>query len=83
MSYGLPIIAAQADGTQADLVRPVNGWHIPPGDKDALRAALLTALSDIPLLRKMGAESYRIVADEVNLEHMVAVFIEALNRSLA
>ena len=83
MSYGLPIIAAQADGTQADLVRPVNGWHIPPGDTDTLRAALLTALSDIPRLRTMGAESYRIVAEEVNLEQMVAVFVEALNRSLA
>ena len=83
MSYGLPIIAAQADGTQADLVRPDNGCHIRPGDKDALRAALMTALSDIPMLRQMGAKSYRIVAEEVNLDQMVAVFVEALNRSVA
>ena len=83
MSYGLPVIAAEADGTQADLVRPANGWQVPPGDPDALRAALLTALSDIPRLRKMCAESYRIVAEEVNLEQMVAVFVEALNRSAA
>jgi hypothetical protein len=26
----------------------------------------------------MGAESYRIVAEEINLEKMVAVFVEAL-----
>ena len=27
MSFGLPVIAAEADGTQADLVRPANGWQ--------------------------------------------------------
>lgn len=82
MSYGLPMIAAEADGTQADLVRPENGWQIPPDDLTALGAALSTALEDIPALRKMGAESYRIVSEEINLEKMVAVFIEALKRSL-
>lgn len=83
MSYGLPVIAAQADGTQVDLVRPGNGWQIPPGDLSALQSTLLTALSDIPLLRKMGAESYRIVSEEVNLDRMVSVFVEALTRSLS
>jgi hypothetical protein len=28
----------------------------------------------------MGAESYRIVREDVNLEKMAGVFIEALNR---
>jgi hypothetical protein len=27
----------------------------------------------------MGAESYHIVAEEINLEKMVGVFVEALN----
>ena len=76
-----PLIAAEADGT-GDLVRPENGWQIPPDDLPALGAALSTALRDIPMLRKMGAESYRIVSEEINLEKMVAVFIEALKRSL-
>ncbi len=83
MGYGLPVIAAEADGTQADLVRPGNGWQIPPGDTDALRSTLLTALADIPALRKMGAESYRIVSEEVNLAQMVSVFVQALKRSTA
>ena len=30
-------------------------------------------------LRAMGAESYRIVREEINLEKMVAVFVGALN----
>jgi len=83
MSYGLPVIAAQADGTQADLVRPENGWQIPADDVQALNHALENALSDLPALRAMGAESYRIVSQEINLDQMVSVFVEALNRSLA
>jgi len=30
MAYGLPVIVAEGDGTQSDLVRPENGWRIPP-----------------------------------------------------
>ena len=82
MSFGLPIIAAQADGTQEDLLRPSNGWIIPPNDILALKAALTKALSDLKNLRNMGAESYRIVSEEINLGKMVAVFIKTLNRSL-
>ncbi|MBW6465415.1 MAG: glycosyltransferase family 4 protein [Brevefilum sp.] len=81
MSFGLPVIAAEADGTQADLVRPRNGWQIPPNDVSALQTALHQALSDIAALRKMGAESYRIVSEEVNLDKMVAVFLQALKRT--
>lgn len=81
MSYGLPVIAAQADGTQVDLVRPENGWQVPQDDISALQSALEQALSDVTALREMGAESYRIVAEEINLDKMVSVFVEALNRS--
>lgn len=83
MSFGLPVIAAEADGTQADLVREGNGWQIPPNDPASLQAALAQALADLPRLRRMGAESYRIVAEEINLDRMVQAFIEALNRSIA
>lgn len=79
MSYGLPVIVAQGDGTQDDLVRPENGWQVPPEDDEALASALREALSDPARLRRMGAESYRIVAQEINLEHMAAVFVQALN----
>jgi glycosyltransferase involved in cell wall biosynthesis len=81
MRYGLPIIAAQADGTQVDLVRPANGWIIPTNDIPALEAVLIEALADFQKLRSMGTESYRIVAEEINLEQMVATFSEALHRS--
>lgn len=79
MSYGLPVIVAKGDGTQDDLVRPQNGWQVAPEDFEALLSALREALADVRRLRAMGAESYRIVAEEVNIEKMVEVFVEALN----
>lgn len=79
MSYGLPVIVAQGDGTQDDLVRKENGWQIPPDDFDALVATMQDALSDVARLRRMGAESYRIVKAEINIENMVETFVTALN----
>lgn len=78
MSYGLPVIVAQGDGTQNDLVRPQNGWLIPPNDLPALQAVLLQALSAPERLRSMGAESYRIAVQEANIENMAAQFLRAL-----
>lgn len=83
MSFGLPIIAAEADGTQGDLVRPNNGWQIPSDNIQALTETLCEALSDNDQLRQMGRESYRIVSEEVNLDQMVDVFINAVNRSIS
>jgi glycosyltransferase involved in cell wall biosynthesis len=80
MSYGLPVIVAQGDGTQDDLVREGNGWQIPPDDFDALLSTMKDALSDVARLRRMGAESYRIVKEEINIEKMVETFLTALNR---
>jgi len=70
----------QGDGTNDDLVRPGNGWQIPADDLPALTETLRTALAEVGRLRAMGAESYRIVAEEINLEKMVGVFVEALNQ---
>jgi glycosyltransferase involved in cell wall biosynthesis len=79
MSHGLPVVVAQGDGTQDDLVREGNGWQIPPEDDLALASTLREALSDLGRLRRMGAESYRIVSAEINLEKMVEAFVGALN----
>jgi len=78
MSFALPVIVAEADGTQTDLVREENGWRIPPGDLNELTKTLTQALRDISRLRAMGLESYRIVAKEINLENMVSSFKKAI-----
>lgn len=79
MSYGLPVIVARGDGTQDDLVREGNGWQIPPDDFGALVSAMKDALSDPARLRRMGAESYRIVKEEINIEKMAETFVTALH----
>ncbi len=82
MSFGLPVISAEADGTQACLVTPGNGWIIPPGDLAALSELLQTALQDPATLRRMGRESFRIASEEVNVEAMVDAFARAVNFAL-
>lgn len=81
MAHGLPVIVAQGDGTQADLVRTGSGWQIPTDDLAALVDALNLALSSAGRLRQMGNEAYRIVDEEVNLETMAASVIQALNQT--
>lgn len=77
MSYGLPVIVAEGDGTQGDLVRSENGWLLPPGDLELLKNALGSALAEPARLREMGAASYRIVSEEINLEAMASAFAGA------
>ncbi len=79
MRWGLPVIAAQGDGTLDDLVQPENGWRVPPGDLQALTRTLQSALEDLPRLRRMGQASFQIVQEQANIEKMVEVFIQALN----
>jgi glycosyltransferase involved in cell wall biosynthesis len=79
MSHGLPVIVAKGDGTQDDLVRAANGWQIAPDDYHALVSAMKNALSDVARLRRMGEESFRIVSEEINIQKMADVFVQALN----
>lgn len=83
MRWGLPVIAAQGDGTLDDLVQPENGWRVPPGDQQALTRTLQIALEDLPRLRRIGQASFRIVQERANIEKMVEVFILALNSTSA
>ncbi|MBP7227748.1 MAG: glycosyltransferase family 4 protein [Longilinea sp.] len=82
MSRALPVIVAAGDGTQSDLVRPENGWNVPPNDRTALQAAIAEATREASRLRRMGLASYRIVREEINLETMVAAFASAVQSVL-
>jgi glycosyltransferase involved in cell wall biosynthesis len=78
MSFGLPVISGKADGTQSDLVREENGWVLPDESPQTLSRLIKDALGDIRRLRRMGAASYRIVSEEINLENMVSAFLRAI-----
>ena len=78
MSYGLPVIVAEGDGTQNDLVSGGNGWLIPANNMEKLRETLDQALGDPRLLAEMGDRSFQLVRDRFNIEEMIKVFVEAL-----
>jgi glycosyltransferase involved in cell wall biosynthesis len=80
MSFALPVIVGEADGTQEDLVRPENGWLLPDISVQTLAETISLAVDDIDALRKKGAASFRIVSEEINLENMIAVFSKAIHK---
>jgi glycosyltransferase involved in cell wall biosynthesis len=79
MAHGLPVIVAEADGSQRDLVASDAGWLIPPRDDQALLETLREALGDAKRLRRMGRAAYDRVKDRFHVGAMVAVFVQALN----
>ena len=79
MAHGLPVIVAEGDGTQNDLVAGDNGWLVPSNDLNALTEALSHALSEPLRLREMGIRSHRLVSERYNIDTMVQVFVNAMN----
>ncbi len=77
MSFALPVIVTEADGTEEDLVRD-NGWIVEKENINALADCLEQAIRDPVALRERGKESFRIVAQEINLERMADRFIDGL-----
>ena len=82
MAHGLPVIVAEGDGTQNDLVRSQNGWLIKPNDLDHLVQTLKQALSNPIKLRQMGDESFRIANQEININAMADQFIQVINHTI-
>lgn len=79
LAHALPVLMAEGDGTQSELVRAGNGWLVPPGSLEGLTYLLGEALKNPLRLRTMGLESFRIAVEDVNLERMAGVFAEAIN----
>jgi glycosyltransferase involved in cell wall biosynthesis len=80
LAYALPVIAAEGDGTQQDMVTADNGWLVRPGDVEDLRAALNRAIvSEESGLRAMGAASFRLAQTRFNVGAMADAFVAALS----
>jgi glycosyltransferase involved in cell wall biosynthesis len=78
MAAGLPVIVAEGDGTQNDLVSGDNGWLVTADDLQALTNAMQEALSDPVGLVEMGKASYRLAVERFNIDHMRSQFLKAL-----
>jgi glycosyltransferase involved in cell wall biosynthesis len=55
MAYGRPVVAGAVGGLLDLVVDGETGLHVPPGDVQALRAALRRLLADPELRRRLGA----------------------------
>ena len=83
MSFGLPVIVSEADNTEIDLVTERNGWIVKKDCVTSLVDAISKAMRDRPALSLKGAESFRIVCEEINLERMADRFVDAIKRIVA
>jgi glycosyltransferase involved in cell wall biosynthesis len=82
LARGLPVIAAEGDGSQEDMVTPENGWLVPAGNTPALAAALQEAVENPRRLAAMGRASLRLAQTRFSPEIMLDVFVRALRTTL-
>jgi glycosyltransferase involved in cell wall biosynthesis len=80
ISAGLPVVASDAVGAAAELVRPdENGYVVPAGDATALADAMFRVLESPATLRRMSQAS-RQLAQEIRpsaiVERWVRLFAE-------
>lgn len=71
MSWGLPAIATAVGGVPEMITHEVNGLLIPPGDTEALAAAITRLMSDPPLRQRLGEAARATVAERFSLDTAV------------
>jgi glycosyltransferase involved in cell wall biosynthesis len=78
LANGLPVVVAEGDGTQRDLVNEDNGWLVEPGNLEDLSRALSQALSDPEGLLQKGKASYQVALHHANINAMAKVFVNVM-----
>lgn len=77
-----PIIATSHGGSLETVLPGETGWLVPPGDPDALAAAIDTALADPDRLRAMGRKGRAHVVAGFSTRHMLDMEFSAYRRLL-
>lgn len=76
MASGLPAVVTNV-GAAPELVKSgETGWLIPPGDRDALSAALCTALDQFQMLPLYGTQAREFVVRNYSISAVVEQLIE-------
>jgi glycosyltransferase involved in cell wall biosynthesis len=80
MCFGLPVICSVADGTEKILVREgKNGHFFENGNLESLVFIIDKMLANLPKIEQMGIASENIIINEININTVLAKYIEALN----
>ena len=78
MIYGLPVICSVADGTEKKLVlNGYNGFRIKPDSLEDLITTTRQILLDKDLMEAMGANSRKIIENEVNEKVVIDGYLKA------
>ncbi len=72
MCFAKPVVCTEADGTERRLVREgYNGYYFENGDQGSLNIALLKLLSDPEKVARFGANSLKIIEEEINIHSVI------------
>ena len=71
MAAGRPSVATAVGGTPEVLEDGATGWLVPPGDPDALAAALAQVLADPAEAARRGAAARRVTREQRSIDAMV------------
>jgi glycosyltransferase involved in cell wall biosynthesis len=83
MAASRPIVATTAGGIPEIVDDGVNGLLVPPRDAHALADAIVRALKDADLRRRMGEAGFARVNERFTVDHMVAGTAAVYERILA
>jgi glycosyltransferase involved in cell wall biosynthesis len=83
MAHGRPVVASAVGGLLDLVVHDETGLLVPPGDVDALRAALERLLRDRELRRRMGEAGRARARAELSWERVLDRTLEAYDDALA
>lgn len=78
MAMGKCVIASRTHGQTDTIVDGVTGIYVPPGDPEALRAAIGRALDNPALAAELGAAARRFIEENAGLDLFVARTVAAL-----
>jgi len=78
MAMGKCVIASRTLGQTDTIVDGVTGLYVPPGDANALRAAITRVLDDPPLAARLGTAARRFIEEHAGLDRFVARTVAAL-----
>lgn len=82
MSYSLPVICSDANGTACYVEEGVTGYQFRDCDREDLRRSLEEMLSDRERMKAMGAAGYRAVVEKYNYENYYRTVMQMRDRLL-
>ena len=82
MASGLAVIACDTGGNHELVAHGVNGYLVPPGDSEALAAAIERYVDDAALRREHGAASRNRAQDEFSIDVMIERYRTLYNWAL-